>query len=277
MILVTGAKGNVGTEVCTALARRGVPFTRAVTRPDQCSTDRQLDFLNPATFADALKAIQQVFLVRPPALSKPEQDMRPFLEACKQQGVAQVVFLSLQGVERNRFTPHSKIENIIQRIGLPYTFLRPSFYMQNLTMQHREEIKIENQLFLPAGKGKTNFIDVRDIADAAAVVLTEEGHINRAYELTGSDSYDYDEVATMLSNVLGRKITYAQPGVFRYLFKSLKRGNPFSYALVTAIIYTIARLGKADHFSSELPSLTGKAPRSLSDFLEEHQQIWQTT
>lgn len=276
MILVTGARGNVGGYLCEALKRRNIPFVGGV-RSASTVNDRTLNFLDPATFDEALAGIERVFLVRPPALSKPEQDMRPFLDACRRHHVNQVVFLSLQGAEKNPWTPHAKIEKLIVQIELPYTFLRPSFFMQNLTMQHRDEIRDRHELFVPAGDGRTNFIDARDIAEAAAISLTESGHVGRAYELTGTEAYTYDEVAQFLSKTLARPIHYRRPGLLRYIWRSWRLGQPLGYAVVTAVIYTVARRGKADGYSDELSHLLQRPPQTLPAFIEEHRHLWFTT
>ena len=273
MILVTGATGNVGGLLCRVLTERSVGFLRGVSKPT-LSNDRRLNFLDPATFDDALSGVDRVFLVRPPALAQPQRDMRPFLQACQQKAIRQVVFLSLQGAERNPWTPHAKIEALIRALALPYTFLQPSFFMQNLTQQHAKDIRDHDELFLPAGRGATNFIDARDIAAAAAIVLTEPGHVSRSYELTGPQAYRYDEVAAMLSRVLGRTIVYPQPGLLRYLWRTWRQGNPLGYALVTGVIYTVARLGMADGYSNALPELIQRPAISLDRFIEEHQAQW---
>lgn len=83
--------------------------------------------------------------------------------------------------------------------------------MKNLSTTHLADIRERDEVFVPAGGGRTNFIDVADIAEAAAVVLTEPGHLGRAYELTGSQALTYDEVAMTLSRACGRTIEYARP------------------------------------------------------------------
>ncbi|WP_119396315.1 SDR family oxidoreductase [Salinibius halmophilus] len=278
MILVTGATGNVGGLLCDALQNRKVAkqgFVRAMSRPIHAS-DRRFDFLDAGTFAPALDGIKQVFLVRPPALAKPNKDMAPFLRACKTAGVEQIVFLSLQGADKNTWTPHAKIEQLIRDLSLDYTYLRPSFFMQNLTMQHAREIRERSEIFAPAGHGKTNFIDARDIADVAALVLTTPNHLGQAYELTGSQGFSYSEVAQMLSAQLNRQVVYAKPGLLRYIARQLSQGTPLGFALVTSVIYSIARLGKANHYSPELETLLARPPRTLAAFIKEHSAVWTT-
>lgn len=102
-------------------------------------------------------------LMRPPKLADSEVDMHPFLQSAKKNGVKKIVFVSLLGVERNPIVPHRKIENMLKGLGVPYCFLRPSVFMQNLNTNHREEIKERNAIFIPAGKSKTSFIDTNDV------------------------------------------------------------------------------------------------------------------
>ncbi|MDA1475820.1 Rossmann-fold NAD(P)-binding domain-containing protein [Bacillus changyiensis] len=83
--------------------------------------------------------------------------------------------------------------------GIPYTFLRSSFFMQNLVHQHVEELRKDRQIFVPAGNGRTSFIDVRDIASVVVKTLTESGYKNQVYSLTGSEALTYYKVADMLT------------------------------------------------------------------------------
>ncbi|MBU9713628.1 NmrA family NAD(P)-binding protein [Evansella tamaricis] len=119
-----------------------------------------------------------------------------------------MVFVSLMGVEKPPIVPHRKIEDMIRDLGIGYTFLRPSFFMQNLNTTHREDIAIRNELYMPVGRAKTSFIDTRDIASVAATCLIEKGYLNKFYTLTGAKAIDYEEVGEILSNTLGRKIEY---------------------------------------------------------------------
>jgi len=81
----------------------------------------------------------------------------------------------------------------------------------------------------------------------------------------------------MLTDALNRPIRYARPGFLRYLIHSLRKGMPISFALVTGIIYTVARLGNADRYSPELTTLLARQPTPLSQFIEEHIEFWKKT
>ena len=95
---------------------------------------------------------------------------------------------------------------------MAWTFLRAGYSMQNLTTVHLAEVRDRDEVFVPAGDGRTAFVAVRDLAAVAVLALTGPGHERRAYELTGTSAPTYDEVAAVLTDVLGRRIRDARPG-----------------------------------------------------------------
>lgn len=280
-ILVTGAPGNVGTEVVRGLHALGVPYRVAAF---DCDLARRtlpssaeivpFDFLNPETYAAAFAGIERLFLVRPPTLANVQKEIAPALRAAVVAGVRQIVFLSLQGVEKNRMVPHHKIEQCILELGVPYTFLRASFFMQNLTTTHRAEIRDEGQIALPVGKAKTSFIDVRDIGAVAVRALTEDGHANQRYTLTGAEALTYDQVAAALTAALGRPVRYTPVGVVAFLRRQLHAGRQFGFALVMAGLYTITRLGNAAHVTPDVEQLLGRRPISFAQFAQDYRESW---
>ncbi|EPD04379.1 nucleoside-diphosphate-sugar epimerase, partial [Lacticaseibacillus paracasei subsp. paracasei Lpp70] len=160
---------------------------------------RRFDFLDPATFEQALADIDKVFFVRPPQLAKPKEDMYPFLDALVARHVKQVVFVSLLGVAHNPMTPHHQIEKRIVELGLPYTFIRPSFFMQNLNTTHQADIVGHRDLFVPAGHARTSFIDTRDIGATAAVVLRDPAYIGQKLDITGAQALTYADAAQIMT------------------------------------------------------------------------------
>ena len=157
----------------------------------------------------------------------------PFIEMCKKTGVKQLVFLSLLGVEKNPFPLHHKIERAIIASRIPYTFIRPSFFMQNLSTTHAQDIKDANDLFIPSGKAKISFIDTRDIGEIIGRTLVEEGHENKSYTVTGSEAITYYQVADSMTRILGRKITYSNPHLFQFRREMINRGIKKEFATVT--------------------------------------------
>jgi uncharacterized protein YbjT (DUF2867 family) len=193
-ILVTGASGTVGREVAKRLAERGAPTRLALRDPSRgvegadALERARFDFHDPSGFEGALRGVDRVFLLRPPQLADVRRDFDPFLVAMLQAEVKRVVFLSVRGAERNPLLPHRRIEKALERSGLAWTHLRPNDWMQNFATVHRDDIRTRGEIWAPAGKGRASFVDARDVAEAAAAVLTEEGHGGRAYPLTGGKS-----------------------------------------------------------------------------------------
>lgn len=282
-ILVTGAPGNVGSEVVRCLVAAGQPVRVAVFNVEAAHTafgDEagveivHFDFLKPETFRAAFDGVERMFLVRPPALSNVPRDLAPAVWAAVGAGVGHIVFLSIQGVENNRVVPHYKIEQLLIKTGIAHTFLRASFFMQNLSTTHRAEIRDRDEIALPVGRAKTSFIDARDIAAVACCTLTQAGHAGRAYTLTGSEALDYDEVAAKLSAELGRGIRYTNPSVVAFLRGQLRAGHKLGYALVVTALYTITRFGNAKEVTGDVAAILGREPISFEQFAQDYRANW---
>ncbi|GAB4148653.1 MAG: SDR family oxidoreductase [Patescibacteria group bacterium] len=276
-ILITGASGNVGSSLVKQLELIGQNFLIADRRKDLANNSkyRYLDFESQSTFESALNGIELLFLVRPPALSDVKKYFRPFLYEAKKQGVKHIVFLSLQGADKIKVVPHRSIELEIINLGFNYTFLRPSFFMQNLSTTHKEEIKNKNEIFVPAGRGKTSLIDVEDIAAVAATILVNpEKHQNKSYELTGSESLNYFQVAEILSEKLNRQIVYRYPNVISFLVRQLKVGRDWKMSVVMTGIYLTARFGQASHITNTVTELLQRNPTTFQEFADREIQNW---
>ena len=281
-VLVTGAGGNVGAPLVSLLARKGVQVKAGFRTPKGTSPKEveevHFDFTDPATYTGALKGVDRVFLMRPPSVSDIDRDMMPFLKAMQKAEIEHVVLMSLQGAEERGYLPHRKMEIALEEMSLPYTFLRPSFFMQNLTTTHKEEIRDQDMIFVPAGKGKTNFIDTRDIAKAAYAVLTTENHIDKAYTLTGPENLSYYDIANTLSSALNRNIVYKRPGFFRFFLHHKKKGTATGFILIMCFLYGQTRFGAKPKTTPELVRLLtsiGEKSVNIREFTEEHKQLWQ--
>ena len=278
-ILVTGASGTLGREVAKRLAARGAPGRLALRDPSRPVEGAEalervrFDFHDPSGFAEALRGVDRVFLLRPPQLANVRRDFDPFLLAMLRSDVERVVFLSVRGAERNPLLPHRRIEKALERSGLAWTHLRPNDWMQNFATVHRDDIR-RGELWAPAGRGRTSFVDARDVAEAAVAVLAGQGHERRAYALTGGEEFDLDGAAAVLSEAIGRPVAYRNPGVLAFLRHVRATGRPLSLGLVMTGVYTIARLGLASGTTPELERLTGRPPITLRAFAADHASVW---
>lgn len=163
--------------------------------------------------------------------------MLPALKFGREAGLKHVVFLSLQGAEKNRVVPHAAIESYLKSSGMSYTFVRASFFNQNLSTTHLADIRDRDEIMVPAGGGATAFVDAQDVG----------------------------EVAAILSAALGRPIRYRRPGLLRYCWHA-RRSMPLPMVAVTAAIYTTARLGLAAGLTDDVRRVLGRDPISFAEF-----------
>jgi uncharacterized protein YbjT (DUF2867 family) len=280
-ILVIGALGNVGAETVKQIMAQGgsiraadLDVNKIRARFGDAVQAVRFDFTDPTTYPEAFAGAEKMFLLRPPHITNIQRDMKPALQAARQAGVRQVVFLSLIGIEQARFIPHYKVETCLKELGFETTFLRCSFFMQNLNTTHRLEIRDRGEIFIPVGKAKTSFIDVRDIGAVAAAALTRPGHENKNYDLTGSESLDYWQTAKILSDVLGRDITYRNPNPVHFLVEILRRGTPFMFAVIMLGLYTSTRFGMAQAVTPEVEKILGRSPITFWQYANDYKDAW---
>lgn len=235
-----------------------------------------LDFTDPSTWDAAYAGVRRVFLLRPPHLGRPRTQMIPSLRHARALGVEHMVLLSLQGAEHNPVVPHAALERWLRGSGLSWTFVRASFFMQNLTTVHVADIRDRNEIVLPAGSGSTAFVDAWDVsAVAAAALLDPASHRNRAWTPTGPAALSYAEVAATLGSVLGHPITYTRPGVLAYARHARTVLDlPVGMVLVTAAIYTAARLGQAAGLSDDVSTVLGRPALSFEEFAQRERAAW---
>ncbi len=280
-VLVTGASGNVGGAVVRSLIAAGIPVRAAGTTPAALQRTFpdvdvvHLDFHAPSTFGPALRGVGALFLLRPPRIAAVGPTLNALVDVAGQVGVDQVVFCSVMGADTNRVVPHHRVETHLQATGLSWTILRPGFFAQNLADAYRRDIIGDDRIYLPAGRGRVAFIDVRDLGDVAATVFANPAaHRSAGYTLTGSQAVDFDEVAAVLTRELGRPIRYQPASVLAYLRHLKGQGLPASQVLVQTILHTGLRRGQAQRVDPALARLLGRPPRTLQQYVHDHRTTW---
>ncbi|GAB2953384.1 NmrA family NAD(P)-binding protein [Hymenobacter coalescens] len=285
-ILVTGATGHVGLATLRALSRPrpGISVVAGVRNPAADSpalaglADRVVpfDFEREATFAPALQGTDVLFLLRPPALADVARYFAPLIQAAKAAQVRHIVFLSVQGVERNSLIPHHKIEQLISASGLAYTFLRPAYFMQNFTSSLRDDLTSNHLIFLPAGQAKFTLVDVDDVGRVAAQVLADSPrHAHKSYDLTSHDQLTFGEMAAELSRTLGRPIRFESPNLLRFYLTKRRQGLPSTLILVMILLHYLPRLQPTPPTSDWVETITGRVPTSFAEFVAEHRSLLQ--
>jgi uncharacterized protein YbjT (DUF2867 family) len=286
-ILITGATGNVGREVIKALLKLSLPVNIiAAVRDVAVDGDKlkdydigliKFDVTDSSTFSFAFKNIDVLFLLRPPQISAVKKYFVPLMNTAKAAGIKHIVFLSVQGVQKSRIIPHHKIEKLIVESNIPFTFLRPAYFMQNFTTTLSNDLLNRKTIYLPAGNAKFTLVDVRDIGTVAAVVLTNSAnHLNKSYELTCNQKYNFCEMAERLSAGLGIKISYESPSLLNFYLEKRKEKMPVMLILVMIMLHYFPRFQKAPAITDCIEKITGHEPITFEAFIFDNKKLLST-
>jgi uncharacterized protein YbjT (DUF2867 family) len=279
MILVTGATGSNGKEILKLLSAKNVQvriMVRDLNRAKDIAAPNveivEGDFDRPETLLAALSGVEQTFLVAPSS-NRVEMQQLVFVDAAKQNGVKQIVYLSQFDTKADspvRFLRyHAAVEAAIQASGMAYTFLRPNLFMQGL-LNFRSMIATENAFYAAAGDAKVSAVDVRDIAEVAVATLTQSGHEGKIYNLTGSQALTHAEMAGYLSAALARQISFVDippESMHEFLL-----GAKFPLWQADGLLeeYAHYRRNEAAMIGSGVKDAIGKEPRSFERFAHDY-------
>lgn len=270
-ILVIGATGTVGAPLVAELLRRG-ERVKAATRNTTAHIPTgaepvRLDLADPGTFHEALAGVDRLYALAPAGSVDPLATLKPLVEAAAARGI-KVVLQTAMGVDADDNIPFRQLELLLESSGTPYVILRPNWFADNFATYWAADVA-GGEIRLPAGEGKTSFVDARDIAAAAAGALTSGEHDGKAFVLTGPEAFSYAEAAELLSGALGRRIAYRAVEGKTFVAETVAAGVSQDYAeLLAAIFYPVAQ-GWAAAVTDAVETLSGKPPRSLQSSIQD--------
>jgi uncharacterized protein YbjT (DUF2867 family) len=281
MILITGASGNVGKEVLRQAAASGTKVRAAFQTANKAAASLSgveiatVDYNQPETLLAALKGVNKVFLVGPPAQNLVALE-RKAVDSIKQAGGPQIVKLSAMGGRAATFPrQHAESEDYIKSSGVPYTFLRPNGFMQNLAIYNAPTINSQNAFYGCQGEGKVSHIDLRDVAAVAVKALTDDRHQGKSYTLTGPRALSNAELAQILSDDLGREIRYVDLPADQFKQALLGAGLPEWSANALIDLQQLYRSGGASAVTNDVEQILGRKPRSFEQFSRDHAEVFQ--
>lgn len=282
MILITGATGNNGTEIIKQLAGQEGKV-RAMVRSEPKPENKLAgveyaiaDFDSPESVRRALDGVERAFLTTNSTERVEEQQLN-FVEQARAAGIRQIVYLSQLHACRNspvRFLRyHAVVEEAIASSGLAFTHLRPNLYMQSL-LGFRFSIAAEGRFFAPMDDAAVSIVDVRDIAAVAVAALTQNGHENKVYDITGPQALTHRELAALFTAGLGKPVSFVDvpEGAMRQAL--LQFGFPEWQADGLIEDYAHYRRGEAAGVSSAVHEVTGRPARSFSDFAADYKEAF---
>lgn len=277
MILVTGATGKVGSEAVRLLRQRELPVRALVRSPEKAvalaGTGAEIaegDLEVPPTIDAAMRDVASVVLVSSGAPT-PELNV---VQSATRAGVEHVVKISSGGasmdspIARRRW--HAQIEDALIGSGLGYTFLRPNVYMQNI-FALAPMIAKTGGFASSHGAGLLGMVDTRDVAAVAAEIAASPAtHRGKTYPLTGPELLSHVDVAAVLSEVLGKTITYREVSSEEDKNAMIQAGLPEPIAEMNVQAFRLVASGGSAWLTEDVPLLLGRPARSFKQFATDY-------
>lgn len=269
MILVTGATGHLGRLVIDSLRAR-TPTARviaAVRNPDKAKDlvalgieVRPADYNKPESWDTALKVVDRVLLISSNELGQRFQQHRVVVEAAKRAGVKLLAYTSVLRADRSILglaAEHKATEDAIRASGIPYVFLRNSWYTENYDSAVKSAVGL-GAVYGCAGEGRVSAAARADYAEAAAVVLTTDGHAGKVYELAGDTAFSMPELAAEIGKQAGKSIRYVNLSEPEYQKALMGVGLPEPFAALLADSDTGISKGALFDEGHQLSKLIGR-------------------
>jgi NAD(P)H dehydrogenase (quinone) len=277
MIVVTGATGHLGRHVVAELLKK-VPASQiavAVRNPEKAMADfggrgiqiRLGDYGKPETLGRALEGAAKVLLISSSELGKRAAQHEAVVEAAKKANVSLLAYTSILRADTNKMklaTEHQGTEGLIRKSGLPFTFLRNGWYVENYT-EHLASALAHGMMAGSAGNGRIATATRADYAAAAAAVLAGDGHADKAYELAGDTSFTMPDLAAEVARVSGKTVVYKDLSVADYASLLVGFGLPEVAAGVVADADFGITRGELDDSSHTLSRLIGRPTTPWKD------------
>lgn len=272
LVLVVGATGNIGAAVVAELVGLGVPV-RAMVRNEPAAGRfadgvevAVGDLARPDTVRPVFDRVERVFLVT----SDPTLESVA-VEAAAGAGVGLVVKSSAMGPGGRPPAGHAASEAYLAASGIDWVVLRPNAFMQTLAQYLPLVLDTQGHLTLPAGNGRTGWVDTGDIAAAAAAILTDPSPLTATIRtITGPASLSMHDVARDLADATGKHITYQPLEPTGTVAQFERNGMPTGMANFLAAHYTAVRAGDFDVVTDDVAALCGRPARSWRTFLVDH-------
>ncbi len=276
-ILLTGANGKTSAATIAALKTSGhrlIGLVRDPSKAEQLGIElRTGDLEKPRALEGAFDAVDTAWLLSPPGPLAPYQ-MSNALWAAKQAGVKHIVRMSAVGAGHDAPTLNSRMHALsdaeLAASGIPFTVLKPHFFMQNF-LWSAGSIAEQGVIYFALGDAKLPLIDVADIAAAAAAVLSNPApHAGKTYTLTGGEAVNMGQVAAAITEAVGKPVNYVAVPVAAAIDSMTKMGMD-DYGQVAMRDYLAAySSGWQSQATDAVKQLTGKAPRSIAEFAQQY-------
>ena len=282
-ILVIGGTGKVGAEVVKELQKRRADI-RLFVRKDGTPTPPGVevaigDLLDPVSVEKAMHGVDKLYLLNAVSPDELTQALIAY-DLAKKLKLKHIVYHSVFRVEHFKDVPHfaSKlaIENALREFEVPFTIIRPNYFIQN-------DATLKDALMagvypMPLGNVGISVVDIRDIAEATAIVLTSEEHNGKTYNLNGPEAISGPKASSIWSQLLGKEIRYGGHDMDAFEEQMRKRATSWSAFDIRMMFQGYLERGFVAETGDveKLTKLLGHAPRSYEDFAAETAALWKS-
>ena len=260
-ILIIGKNGKTGSRVNAHLQALGY-----ATRPVSRSTNPAFDWDNPATWQAAIEGTSAAYITYQPDLALPraESAIKAFVKVAVEAGLKHLVLLSGRGEEGAQ-----RAEEIVKASGLSWNIVRASWFYQNFSESFMLEDILAGELVLPAGDTVEPFVDADDIADVVVAALTEPGHHNKLYEVTGPQALTFAQCINEISGALGRHIKYTSIPVDAYINALRDTDAPEDLQWLLHELFTVVFDGRNSKPMSGIEEALGRPPTDFKTYVQK--------
>ncbi|MBK8034116.1 MAG: NmrA family NAD(P)-binding protein [Chloroflexi bacterium] len=274
-ILITGATGTIGSALIAELEQHGIAARAGVRTipdvpPDGITQYVPFDFAQPAMMDSALRGVRTLFLLTPNT-GEAIDYARTAIAAARMAGVSHIIRLSAYSDPDEIYNPHRITDELVVESGMAYTLLQPIPFMQNFVSAFGATIRSQSALYEPLGDARVSYIDARDVARAAAAVLSDPAaHAGQAYHLTGPDALSDYDIVRILSDVTGRAIQYVNIPEEAARASLVGIGLPASVVETVIGLYGLMRAGKRESVTQHVEAITGQPATPFAVFARDY-------
>lgn len=279
-ILLTGATGSVSSAVIRSLKGSGhrlIGLVRDEAKAKDLAAQgvelRTGDLSLLRTVEGAFEGVDVAWLLAPPGPNAPIQSSNA-LWAARLSGVEHVVRMSAVGAAHDAPNLNSRLHALsdseIAASGLPFTVVKPHFFMQNMMMA-AQSVAEQGTIYFGLGDAKLPMIDVRDIAASVAAILANPApHAGKTYTLTGPTAIGIYQVAAAIGEAIGKPVKYVPVTVDAMIETVTKMGLDDYNQVALRDYCTAYSRGWESQVTTAVKDLTGTAPRSIVEFARDH-------
>ncbi|MGC4048414.1 MAG: NmrA family NAD(P)-binding protein [Paludibaculum sp.] len=276
-ILITGASGVLGRTVVKVFAAAGVNVRQGVRKLQSATSGLpavRWDYAEPATIGPVLEEVDALFLMAPPLDPDAPGKLAPVIAAAKGSGLSHIILLSAFGANYSEQAPLRIIEHMVMDSGIPYTILRPNFFMENFSEGFlAASIKNQHGIFLAAGDAKTSFISAEDIA-AVGLTAFQKQLAGAEYDLTGPEALDHTDAARMISEAAGHTVTYHALTEQQMADGARAAGMPDGNIAYLVMLYGVVRAGYSSGITPVVEEVTGRPAVRFAEFAKANAEAW---